>query len=142
MPEILGIEKLFCVRPNKRLGVFRLFGTSQFAHSNFGDEDIFFVRDPYGRAVFGGAEFADSILLSGIYRTDNVTGRTKFYREPYYITKNPRYGPQQTWRQVFADSVSAWQALTTEQKAVYNISAKGKRMSGYNLFLKEYLRSH
>lgn len=142
MPEIQGIEKLFSIIPKKRFGLFRLFGTSQLGHSNYGEEDIYFNEVGYGNAVFGVNIFADLILLSGIYRTDNVTGVTKYYREPFYITKNPRYAPQQANRQKYADGVLAWQGLTEEQKNQYNEKAKGKRMSGYNLFLKEYLLSH
>ncbi len=142
MPEVEGINKLFSVKPKQSFGVFNPYGTSQFGFSAYGEEDIYFFRSQYGHAVFGGDFFADVILLSGIYRTDNVTGRTKHYREPYYITKNPRTIPQQANRQKYADGVAAWQALTDEQKNQYNINAKRKNFSGYNLFLKEYLLSH
>jgi len=142
MPEVVGIHKLLSIRPKKRFGLFNQYGTSQFGFSNYGEEDIILYDDGYGIAIFGDSIYAQPILLSGIYRTDNVTGRTKFYREPYYITKNPRTAPQQAWRSVFADAVAGWQALTPEQKNQYNIKAKGKHMSGYNLFLHEYLLSH
>jgi hypothetical protein len=55
---------------------------------------------------------------------------------------NPRSTSQQANRQDLTDGVLAWQGLTPEQKAFYNIKAKGKGMSGYNLFLREYLLSH
>ena len=142
MPEVVGIDKLLSVFPKKRFGLYRLFGTSQFAHSNYGEDDIYFNRTGYGLASFGVDIFADIIMLSGIYRTDNVTGITRFYREPFYITKNPRYVPQQANRAKMAAAVLAWKALTQEQKNQYNKNAIGKRMSGYNLFLKEYLLSH
>lgn len=130
MPEVTGIDKLFCAIPRKRFSKFRLFGTSQPGFTRYGEEDIYFA--PPGRSP---------ILLSGIYRTDNVTGTTKVYREPFYITKNPRTVPQQANRQKYADAILAWQGLTNEQKQVYNKRAIGKGMSGYNLFLKEYLLS-
>jgi hypothetical protein len=142
MVEVYGVEKLLSVTPKKRFGKFRLYGTSQFGHSDYGAEDIVCFPDGYDAEGQDRTPKLAPINFSGIYRTDNVTGRTKFYREPYYITKNPRTVPQQAWRGIFADSVSAWQGLTDEQKAVYNIRAKGKRMSGYNLFLKEYLSLH
>jgi hypothetical protein len=142
MPEVLGVEKIFSVRAKKRFSRFRLFGTAQMGHSYFGDEDIYFFRDEFGIAAFGTSLFADVILLSGIYRTDNVTGRTKHYREPFYITKNPRTENQQIQRNKFADAVAGWQVLTDEQKLFYNNKAKGKHLSGYNLYLKEYLLSN
>ena len=130
MPEVQGIEKLFSDIPKKRFGKFNQLGMVHLGFSNLGDEDIYFA--PEGRTP---------ILLSGIYRTDNVTGETKYYREPYYITRNPRSYEQQANRQKYADGVAAWQALTSDEKNQYNIRAKGKRMSGYNLFLKEYMLS-
>lgn len=131
MPEIQGIEKLLSVTPAKRFGRFRIYGTGQFGFSVYGEEDIYF--QPPGR---------DPILLSGIYRRDNVTGKVKYYRSPYYIVGNPRTELQQANRQKYADGVLAWQNLTDEQKIPYNIKSKGKHMSGYNVFLKEYLLSH
>jgi len=142
MPEVQGIEKLFSAAPKKRFGNFNQFGTSQFGHSAFGEEDIYFYFTEYGNTRFGIDEYANIFLLSGIYRSDNVTGKTRHYREPYYITKNPRYENQQANRQKMADGVLAWQALTPAEKMVYNVKAVRKRMSGYNLFLKEYLLSH
>ena len=142
MPEIHGVEKLLSAYPRGRFGRFRLYGTSQFGFTVYGEEDIICFPDRYDPLGQGRTPKLEPINFSGIYRSDNVTGKTKYYKEPYYITKNPRTVPQQANRQKYADGVLAWQALTTEQKAVYNISAKGKRMSGYNLFLKEYLLSH
>jgi len=141
MPEVEGIEKLFSDIPKKRFGVFCKLGTSQMGFTNFGDDDVYSILTDFGTATFGVDKFADFILLSGIYRTDNVTGGTKYYREPYYITRNPRSDEQQTNRQKYADGVAAWKALTSEEKNQYNIRAKGKRMSGYNLFQKEYMLS-
>ena len=131
MPEVEGIEKLFSDIPKKRFGVFCKLGTSQMGFTNFGDDDIYFA--PPGR---------DPILLSGIYRTDNVTGGTKYYREPYYITRNPRSDEQQAHRQKYGKAVGAWRDLTDEERNQYNKRAKGKRYSGWNLFYKEYLQSH
>lgn len=142
MPEVTGIDKLFSVIPKKRFGLFNQYATSQFGFSVYGEEDICLGEAFFGYAEYGVVDFGDGRILSGIYRTDNVTGKTKSYREPYYITKNPRTEAQQAWRQVYADSIVAWQNLTNSQKDVYNQRAKYKPYSGYNLFQKEYLLSH
>ncbi len=142
MPEIVGIEKLLSTSPAKRFGLFNQYSTSQFGFSVYGLEDIFLYFTQYGESRFGVDDYANILLLSGIYRRDNVTGKIKYYREPYYITKNPRTIPQQANRAKMADAVLAWQALTDEQKLLYYKKAIGKRMSGYNLFLKQYLLSH
>lgn len=142
MPEIVGIEKLFCAIPRKRFGLFNQYGMSQMAFSVYGDEDIYFMRNEYGRNVFGREFYADVILLSGIYQTYNVDGKTRYYREKYYIPKNPAHFPQYSSRSNMAAAVALYKALTPEQKAVYYEAAKGKKLSGYNLFLREYLKSH
>lgn len=41
----------------------------------------------------------------------------------------------------FAGAIPAWRALTDEQRAVYNIRAKKKLMYGYNLFIREYMKT-
>jgi len=46
---------------------------------------------------------------------------------------------QQARREKFAAAVAAWQSLTPEQKEVYNKKAMRKNMSGYNLYLSEYM---
>ena len=142
MPEVKGLDKLFSFVARKKFGGFPKYGTSQFAWSNFGDDDAYLIRAGYGDSFFGFSVFADFVILSGIYRTDQVTGKTKYYRQPYVIVRNPRSDLQQTNRQKMAAAVASWQALTDEEKNRYNKNAYGKRMSGYNLFLKEYLRSH
>lgn len=142
MPEVKGIDKLLSVIPKKRFGKFNQYATSQFGFSCYSDDDIFYRLTGFGDSVFGLDNYANILPLSGIYRSDNVTGETKYYREPYYITKNPQSPDQQVQRQKYADSIIAWKALTQDQKNVYNERAKFKNYSGYNLFQKEYLLSH
>lgn len=131
MPEITGLEKIFSSDPSKRFGKPCEYGQRMYAFAEYGDEPII-VQDVDGK----------DIELSGIYRRDNVTGKLKYYREPYYIPLNPRTGPQQAQRAKLADGVVAWQALTNDEKKLYRESAYSKHMSGYNLFLREYLLSH
>lgn len=78
-------------------------------------------------------------LLSGIYQMPeylppNFCRRIDFY--DYVITHTEA---QQIQREKFADAVAGWQSLTAEQKKVYNERAIGKPMSGYNLYLSEYM---
>jgi len=142
MPEVTGIEKLFSLWAKKKALRFNQLGTFQMGHSWLGDEDFWWMIYEFGTSVFGISKYADVIPISGIYRTDNVTGETKNYREPYYITKNPRTDLQQTNRAKMAAAVLAYQGLTLEERVLYYKRAIGKRLSGYNLFLREYLKSH
>ena len=130
MPEIIGMEKLASLLARKRLGRHREYGRGMFAFSVYGEEDEFI-------STSGGGQ----IQTTGIYKKQFLGDRKLNYRLPYYIPYNPRTGPQQTNRQGLADGVAAWQLLTDEQKAVYNKRTLGRGMSGYNLFLKEYLLS-
>jgi hypothetical protein len=141
MPEVQGIDKLLSIIPKKRFSLFRHFSTSQYGFSNYGEEDIYLIRTDFGMATFGIDLYADIIVLSGIYRTDNITGETKIYREPYYITKNPRTTLQQANRQKFADAVAGWHLLTEEEKNQYNKRAKPLKIEGFNLYIREYMLS-
>jgi hypothetical protein len=42
----------------------------------------------------------------------------------------------------YRQAIIEWQALTSEQKAVYNERVKGTRLNGCNLYVKEYMLSH
>jgi len=130
MPEVSGIEKGISMSAGKRLGRHREYGRGMFAFSVFGEEEEY-IESSEGKKIY----------TTGIFRRDNVTGEVKYYREPYYTPKNPRTEAQQAQRGKLAAGVLAWQGLTDEQKNQYNEKAKGKGMSGYNLFLKEYLLS-
>jgi hypothetical protein len=142
MAEIRGLERIFSLIAKKKFGQFNQYGTSQYGWSHYGDDDIWLIKTDYGTASYGSDHYGDAFVLSGVYRTDNVKGYLTYYREPYYIPRNPRTTTQQAWRSVFAQAVFAWQQLTPEEKMFYNERAKGKRMSGYNLFIREYLLSH
>ncbi len=131
MPEVTGVKKLFSLWAKGKALRFNQFATSQFGHSWFGDEDLYLFKGTL-----------QEMLLSGIYRTDNVTGQTRNYREPYYITRNPRTESQQTNRAKMAAAVLAYQGLTPDERMAYYKRAIGKRLSGYNLFLREHLKSN
>jgi len=84
----------------------------------------------------------EAVLISGIFQKRYNMGRAITALVSYMIPKNPRTEAQQANREKYADGVLAWQNLTTEQKQVYNDAMRGKKMSGYNFFLREYLKSH
>lgn len=142
MVQIYGVEKLLSASVRKRFGKHRLFGTSQFGHSNFGQEDIICFSDRYDPDGQLRTPKLAPINFSGIYKKKMDYGKPVYFRETYRITKNPRTEPQQANRAKISDAVDAWQALTTEQKDAYNKSSIGMHMSGYNLFMREYLLSH
>lgn len=91
------------------------------------------------RGVLGREGEPDPMGVNGIYRVRMFNG--KKYREklafyPYVITHTET---QTINRSKFATAVSAWQALTSEQKAVYNKRAVGRHYHGYQLFIREFM---
>jgi len=42
-------------------------------------------------------------------------------------------------RKLVSDGILAWRALSPAQQAAYNALVQGRHMSGYNLFLSEYM---
>lgn len=139
MAKVEGVEKLFSARPSGCFGKFNQFGISQLGFSLFGDSDVIFPRGEFGSSVLGDSFFGDMILLSGIYQNRTAWDHVPISREKYYIPKNPRSDLQQANREKMAIAVAAWQALSSEEKKVYNQNAVGLHMSGYNLFLSKYL---
>lgn len=139
MAKVDGVDKLFSALPRGRFGRFTKYGTAQFGFSRYGEDDVYFSRSEFGCSAYGGGEYGNTILLSGIYQSRNSLAGLSITREKYYIPKNPRSIPQQANRDKYAFGVAAWQALSSAEKEQYNKRVIGLDMSGYNLFLKEYL---
>ena len=96
----------------------------------------------YGVRKYGAFHYGAGAKTHGIYQVRTRFGKHVQVKEKHYWPTNPQLPDQQANRQKMTDAVAAWQALTDEQQAVYNKNAIGKEMSGYNLFLREYLLSH
>ena len=141
MPEVKGLDKLLSFQPRGRVGKPRFYGRAIYGNSEYGAGDICLFLTEYGSSIYGVSPYGNLIQLSGIYQRVGAYGKFKLWLKDYLTTKNPRTEPQQTNRAKITSGVLAWQALTAEQKAVYNQKALGKHMSGYNVFLKEFLSS-
>ena len=63
-------------------------------------------------------------------------------RVPYYTPTNPRTGKQQTWREIFADAIAAWKALSEAEKRQWNREAVKKGTRGTYLFRSWYLKTN
>jgi len=57
----------------------------------------------------------------------------------YARPSNPNTTPQQTQRFKFDSAVKAWQALNSASQDVWRANATGLVMTGYNLFIRNYL---
>ncbi len=75
-----------------------------------------------------------------IYARVGKTGNQ--YAKRYAVPKNPRTLQQQLYRTKFAQAVSAWHALTPTDKDHYRQLAKYRPLTGFNLFISNYLKTH
>lgn len=81
----------------------------------------------------------DPFAIGGIYQKYNRGGRRLYRKMKYYTPTYSDTEAIQASRSKFADAIIAWRALTTEQQTRYNQKARTRRMSGYNLFIREYM---
>ena len=57
-----------------------------------------------------------------------------------YVPNHPGNSPAQAvQRSKFAGATAAWRALTAEQKMAWNDDAKGRGVSGWNLFISAWM---
>ena len=63
-------------------------------------------------------------------------------RQKYTPYVNPQGTEQQLWRGVMADAVAAWQALSFTDQVIWNKTKYPYNMSGYNRFVRNYLKTH
>jgi hypothetical protein len=106
----------------------------------------------FGKLTFGFGLYGLSFDRAGIYQQRTVKKgealpgrvwhyhkqpiRMKFYKPTYRRTE-----AQAARRDLFQTAISAWQALTAEQKKAYNVIAHRKSRTGYNLFISEAMLS-
>lgn len=62
------------------------------------------------------------------------------YLRKYFIPSNPNTPLQEAQRILFDEAVESWKLLEPEQKEFYDKMAVG--MTGYNLYIKEYIDAH
>lgn len=77
-----------------------------------------------------------------IYQVRRTWHGLQQVREKYYKPREPSTSKQAGTWVAFHNAVKAWQELTPEEKEVYNKRNYPPRMSGYNRFLKDYLKEN
>ncbi len=93
------------------------------------------------RGALGKAGGPDFMGLAGIYQVQKYGGKEIRRKCNFYDFVITHTTEQNTNRDNFALAVSTWQALSLDDKMVYNKKAKRKAMSGFNLFIKYFLNS-
>lgn len=82
--------------------------------------------------------------------TGKLGSKVWYYRDGSHISRayvkpvQPATTKQVTWWDIFADGVAEWQSLNQSQKNIWNIKTQHihESMTGFNLFMRNYLRSH
>ncbi|HOW83648.1 MAG TPA: hypothetical protein PK573_13885 [Spirochaetota bacterium] len=91
-----------------------------------------------------------SVQLNPVFTgMSGTVGRFVFYRwndrtvmRLYVVPRNPDTPAQRANRGLFRDAMKAWQALADDEKAAWNRRASRLGMTGHNLFISRYMRSH
>lgn len=96
----------------------------------------------YGVRGYGAFYYGAGAKTHGIYRVRHIAGKVIQEKMPFYWPTYRQTEAQLARRQIFTDAVAGWQALTPEQKDVYNKLAQYENYSGYNLYISEYLFSN
>lgn len=68
-------------------------------------------------------------------------GPVKWIREEIFSEKTKRSESQGTRRNLFKSGMTAWKALTSEEKLEYNKNSQKLKLHGVNLFLRNWLKS-
>lgn len=96
----------------------------------------------FGRVTFSYNFFGFYSKYSGIYSKKYYYGDPYISKMKFYRPTNPQTEAQQAWRDVFADGKIAWDSLDPETKEQYRLKGQKRKMTGYNFFQSEYLKSH
>lgn len=118
MALVEGVNKLISFDARKRFGFSNLYGTSHFGYSLYGDQNS----------------------EAGIYKRQKLAKGWGLSKMVFYWPSNPRTLAQQVRRIKFLDGRLNWLALTDGVRTSYNNKAIRFRMTGYNLFLSQYLK--
>ncbi len=80
--------------------------------------------------------------FAGIYSRKKLRKGWGLSKMLFYRPTNPQTTGQQAWRAVFAAGWVAYAALTPTEKMLYSKHAREYRLSGPQLFMRDYLSSH
>jgi hypothetical protein len=128
------------------------YGASEYGKMRYGFSDFIVGVLNYGAVSYGTMRKYVVPPFSGIYQRKLVgLGSTLAPRQQagrWGISRMKFYRPAQTLAEtsrpmlaIYGAGVGAWRGLTTIQKAQYSKQARNLNMSGYNLFMSNWLQS-
>lgn len=96
----------------------------------------------FGLIRFGWTVYGEDVEWAGNFQRRKLSKGRGVIKTPHMWPSNPQTETQQSWRAIFATGVSAWQSLTTVDKSKYNRRARPLQMSGFNLYMREWLNDN
>ena len=93
-----------------------------------------------GQHFLGLTSLGDDSPYAGVYQKRPRKGGQIFVKMKFHYPHDPQTTAQITQRTKFANAILAWQALTSEEKNVYNAMQYPPRMTGFNRFIRLYMR--
>ena len=118
------------------------YGEAIHGKKHYANEETEWDRNEYGIPQLGWRIYGTDDKRWGIWQLRHRLGKRIFVKQKFYIPSNPQSAPQQAWRTTFANGMTAWGNLTSQQQKEYNDRANKYAIFGFNLFMKEYLNSH
>jgi len=93
----------------------------------------------YGRGTYGIDLYGLGRWFYGIYQQRRCKTGRKTIKMRFYSPINPKTPAQLIEQARFRAAVAAWQDLTSEEKLIYNRRAVGLHMTGFNLYMREFV---
>lgn len=100
------------------------------------------ISNGLGFHILGWTRLGEVFHEAGTYAKNGRWKNQKLVKRRHSYCGNPRTTIQQARRLLFADGVGAWRSLDPTQQGTYRRQAAKINMSGFNLFMREYLNSH
>ena len=141
MTKVDYTERFMDFSVTKRFGKEWEYGQRIYGKTRYGEQENEWNAKEYGYKVYGKIMYGQDDKRWGIYQKRHEQGKTFYIRENFYTPLNPQSVPQQAWRDIFTDGMTAWSNLTDAQKLVYHNRAQRYHLHGVNLYLREYLNS-
>jgi len=128
------------------------FGQVHFGKNYFGDSP--YPTENWKRSYAGiplGIRVRKQLAKTVIFRVrrgngiaGSVAGKEYQDKYGYFVPGSINNSESAAVRSLFATAVNNWQnVLSAAQKLIYNKRAnKGLRMSGYNLYIREYIQAN
>jgi len=139
MVVVLPTDSLFSAEAQKRFGRPCEFGFEIYGFSAYGAEFQGVIFEPFGVAEYGGLTAGNYLNCSGIFQRRHMLAGRGTVLEKYMVPRDPRAPAVLANRAKFAAAIAAWQGLTEPERAAYNRRVVGRDLSGYNLFIREYM---